>query len=168
MLFKLSRFLIGSDNQRRSGALRWLRCLETGGLQRGNIEDRAQEIGKHVCVYFCTSILKKKKQQTIYLTPGPHRRTFGELRTRQETREMQSGRSSLLLIGYPKNFTFMKWTNSNKYKFSYSFFECAGRFSETVGFSIRRGSTFLLNIERRSKRSLPRILSYYYFSFFMS
>uniref|UniRef100_A0A672MQR7 RNA-binding motif, single-stranded-interacting protein 3 n=1 Tax=Sinocyclocheilus grahami TaxID=75366 RepID=A0A672MQR7_SINGR len=48
-------------------------------------------------------------KQTIYLTPGPHQRTFGELTTRPEMREMQSGRSSLLLIGYPKNFTFMKW-----------------------------------------------------------
>lgn len=71
MLFKLSRFLIGSDNQRRSGALRWLRCLETGGLQRGNIEDRAQEIGKHVCVYFCTSILKKKKNNNNLFNTWP-------------------------------------------------------------------------------------------------
>lgn len=100
--FSNSRLLIGSDNQRRCGALRWLRCLETGGLRRGNIEDKSARDRKTRLCLLLHKHLKKKKKQTIYLTPGPHRRTFGELTTRQEKREMTSGRLSLLLIGSPK------------------------------------------------------------------
>lgn len=65
----------------------------------------------------------------------------------------------------------MKWTNSNKYKFSYSFFLFL---NVQVGF--QKQWVFLLDEEARSCKTMREgakevflgILSYYYFSFFMS
>lgn len=142
--FSNSRLLIGSDNQRRCGALRWLRCLETGGLRRGNIEDKsARDRKTRLCLLLHKHQKNKTTTNNLFNTwPTSEDLWRAHNQTGKERSDVWEFEPTVNRL--PEK-TLPSWSEriQTSTSFPILFFECAGRFSETVGFSIRRGSTFL-------------------------